>query len=121
VRTVLDRLLDIQTAIEHIESESQFGCTAFEGDPKVQIWMIYHIQLIGEAARTVADELKAISPATPWAQIIGMRHILVHNYFGVDLEEVWNVVERDIAPLKVTVADLIRELQDGESALRDEG
>jgi uncharacterized protein with HEPN domain len=114
MRTVLDRLRDVQTAIERLESEASYGRDVFNADPKVQVWMVYHIQLIGEAVRSVSDELKALSPTTPWAQIVGMRHILVHNYFGVDLDEVWNVVEHDIAPLKTVISELINRL-DGES------
>lgn len=115
MRTVLDRLKDVQTAIERLESEADKGRPAFDADPKVQVWMLYHIQLIGEAVRSVSEELKVLSPSTPWAQIVGMRHILVHNYFGVDLDEIWNVVERDITPLKATVSDLIQQLQTNAS------
>jgi len=94
MRTVPDRLEDVLTAIERIEAEAAAGRATFDADPKTQVWMLYHIQLIGEAVRAVSDELKTLDPATPWAQIVGMRHILVHNYFGVDLDEVWNVVAR---------------------------
>jgi uncharacterized protein with HEPN domain len=111
MRSTLDRLEDVAAAIERIESEAAHGRAAFDADPKVQVWMVYHIQLIGEAVRSVSDELKALSPSTPWAEIIGMRHILVHNYFGVDLDEVWNVVVRDVPPLKATVLDLIQGIQ----------
>lgn len=115
MRSTLARLQDIAVAIERLESEAANGREAFDSDPKVQIWMVYHIQLIGEAVRSVSNELKTLSPTTPWAQVVGMRHILVHNYFGVDLDEVWNVVSRDIASLKVTVRDLIDKLKTPDS------
>jgi uncharacterized protein with HEPN domain len=111
MRSTLDRLKDVMTAIEHVETEAAHGRAAFDSDPKIQVWMVYHVQLIGEAVRSVSDELKALDPSTPWAQIVGMRHILVHNYFGVDLDEVWSVVENDIAPLKAKVSTLIAQLQ----------
>ena len=85
---VRSRLLDIQEAIQRIEDEAAAGREAFDRDPKIQVWMVHHIRIIGEAARAVGDELKALDPGTPWAQIIGMRHILVHHYFGIDLDEV---------------------------------
>jgi uncharacterized protein with HEPN domain len=110
MRTVLDRLWDIDTAIERIDAEATHGRAAFDADPKVQVWMLYHIQLIGEAVRAVSEELKALSPLTPWAQIIGMRHILVHNYFGVDLDQVWNVAINDLRPLKLTVTMLLQSI-----------
>lgn len=113
MRTVLNRLEDIITAIEHIEREAMNGKDVFETDPKVQIWMLYHIQLIGEAVRAVSEELKFLSPSTPWAQIVGMRHILVHNYFGIDMEAVWAVITNDLPSLKATVIALIQRLKIG--------
>lgn len=70
----------------------------------------HHIQIIGEAIRTVVDDLKALDPRTPWAPIVGMRHILVHAYFGVDLEEIWVAVDRDIPELKHAVLTLMEKL-----------
>ena len=112
----MDRLNDIQTAINRIEGEAIHGKAAFDSDPKLQVWMIYHIQLIGEAVRSISTELQTLSPSTPWSEIIGMRHILVHNYFGVELEEIWNVVKRDLLPLKSTVNRLIKVLSETETS-----
>ncbi len=112
MRDVTLRLKDVLTAIENIEKEAHHGRTLFETDPKVQVWMLYHNQLIGEAVRSVVDELKTLNPAIPWALIVGMRHILVHNYFGIDLNEVWNVVERDMVTLKPAIIDLLAQLTD---------
>jgi uncharacterized protein with HEPN domain len=76
------------------------GHEAFVSDKKLQVWMVHHLQIIGEAVRAVSAELKELDPETPWAVIVGMRHILVHDYFGIDLDEVWNAVENDIPKLK---------------------
>jgi len=65
--------------------------------------MVHHIRIIGEAVRAISGQLQILDPRIPWAQIVGMRHILVHDYFGVDLAEVWAVVERDIPNLKSSV------------------
>src|SRR5437868_12206218 len=99
-------------AITRIEHEQTTGRSAFLADPKVQVWMIHHIRIIGEAVRPICDELTHLDPVIPWAQIVGMRHILVHDYFGVDLDEVWNVVEKDIPSLKASVIRLLQDLAD---------
>ena len=57
------------------------------------------IQIIGEAARKISPAYKESHPQIPWTQIIGMRNRLVHEYFRVETEIVWEVVERDIPAL----------------------
>lgn len=104
---VYDRLADVLEAIGRIEAEAKFGRVAFDADPKVQVWMIHHIQVIGEAIRAISGELKEIEPNYPWSQIVGMRHILVHDYFGIDLNEVWQAVERDLPELKQVVSRIV--------------
>ena len=71
--------------------------------------MIHHIQIIGEAVRSITPELIHLSPETPWSAIVGMRHVLVHDYFGIDLDEVWNVVQHDIPQLRATVERILLE------------
>jgi len=95
-----ERILDIQEAIQRIEKYATRGKGVFENDELIQNWMIHHLQIIGEAAARVTPEFREQYPAIPWTQIVGMRNILVHNYFGVDTEIVWSVVEKDIPQLK---------------------
>ena len=106
----LSRLQDILEVIEKIDRYSSKGREAFDSDELVQTWIIHHIQIIGEAARRGSDELKARHADIPWSQIIGMRNILVHDYFGVDLEEVWSTVMRDIPDLKRKIQSILKKL-----------
>lgn len=94
-----ERLLDILEAVERIEKYAERGKTAFENDELLQTWMIHHITVIGEACRALPDDFQARYTGVPWADIIAMRNILVHHYFGIDTEAVWAVVERDIPDL----------------------
>ncbi len=61
---------------------------------------VYNIQIIGEAAYKITNEFKDAHPDTPWRVIEKMRHILVHDYFAVDHEVVWEVITDDIPVLK---------------------
>jgi uncharacterized protein with HEPN domain len=107
MRDERERLLDIQEAIERIERYATRGREAFEQDELIQIWVLYHLQIIGEAARALSPEFTAQHPQTPWPRIVGMRNILVHNYFGVDVSIVWSVVERELPLLKQQVASIL--------------
>jgi uncharacterized protein with HEPN domain len=108
-----ERLLDVQEAIERIERYAARGRLAFEQDELIQNWIVHHLQIIGEACRGVSAELRAKYPHVPWDQIVGMRHVLVHQYFGIDTAIVWSVVENDLASLKTRIAGILADL--GES------
>ena len=60
------------------------------------------------------ESTRQLAPSIPWTQIVGMRHILVHDYFGVDTDVVWGVVERDLGTLKREIAALLRRLDEGD-------
>ena len=66
----------------------------------------------GEACRGVSAELVHRHPEVPWAKIIGMRHILVHGYFEIDTQVVWEAVERDLPSLKESIARLLWQLSE---------
>jgi uncharacterized protein with HEPN domain len=110
MRSDLERLHDILEAIGRIERYAAEGRERFDRDELVQTWIVHHIQLIGEAARGLSEHVRRRSPAIPWARIIGMRHILVHDYFGLDLEEVWGTVVRDLPGLKRDLEAIVLEL-----------
>jgi uncharacterized protein with HEPN domain len=67
--------------------------------------------IIGEAANKVSAGLKESAPRVPWARIGAMRNVLVHEYFGVDLEEVWAAVESDLPTLKREIEIVLRALE----------
>lgn len=102
------RLQDIREAIARTESRTQgTGRQAFERDELIQVWVVHHLQIIGEAARGLSDEFRSRNPQIPWLQIIGMRHILVHQYFHIDLQIVWNVIEKDLPVLNSEIDALL--------------
>ena len=71
--------------------------------------VVKNIEIIGEAAYMLTPEFRDTHPSTPWKIIVGMRHFLVHGYYEVDAEEIWNVVEKDLQPLKEQIASYLKE------------
>lgn len=116
MRGDLDRLHDMLEAIARIERYANEGRDRFDRDELVQTWVIHHIQVIGEAARGLSEKLRTRYRAIPWARIIGMRHILVHDYFGTDLETVWGTVRTDLPGLKPQLAAIVAELGSASEA-----
>ena len=112
MRSERERLLDIMEAIERIERYAEQGKSAFEADELIQNWMVNHISMIGEACRSLSNEFKAEHANVPWADIIGMRNILVHHYFGIDEDAVWSVVEKDIPELKFNIETILKNLEE---------
>ena len=104
------RLRDILDAAKRIERYAKRGRRAFEDDELVHTWMIHHIQIIGEAASKLTPAFRKTHQQVPWPQIIKMRHVLIHDYLGIDLAEVWAVVERDLPTLKKQVSDILKQV-----------
>ncbi len=107
MRRDLERLQDILEAIDRIQQQTSRGRGAFDAEPLVQVWVIHHLEIVGEACRGLSDELRTRHPEIPWPAIIGMRNILVHDYFGLNLDEVWAAVERDLPVLQRQVAEML--------------
>ena len=88
------------------------GRQTFEADELIQSWIVRHLQIIGEVARALPEAVRAQAPAVPWANIIGMRHILVHDYFGIDTAVVWEVVAGDLPELRWQMEDLLATMRE---------
>jgi uncharacterized protein with HEPN domain len=79
----------------------------FAHDRILQNAVMHLIQTIGEAARKISPEFRAAHPAIPWTEVIGMRHRLVHEYFRIIPEKVWEVVRHDVEPLIAALEPLV--------------
>jgi uncharacterized protein with HEPN domain len=102
----------ILDSIEIIEGYSE-GMTEVDLMKLVDLQdkIIRRIEIIGEAVKNLPDDLKKAHHEIPWRDIAGMRDIVVHQYFGVDLEFVWHVVTKDIPELKPKLLKIQEELE----------
>lgn len=101
-------LLDILLAARKIVRFSQgYGAEKFAADEVLQHAVMRLIQIIGEAARKISPAYKEAHSQIPWTQIIGMRNRLVHEYFRVETDIVWGVVEKDIPALIPLIEPLV--------------
>ena len=99
-----EKLLDVREAIEKIEKYTVRGEQAFKQDELVQTWIVHHLEIMGEAVRSLSPALRNKYPKVPWAKIIGMRNILVHHYFGIDVAAVWSVTQNELPRLRRDLA-----------------
>ena len=76
--------------------------------------LIKSIEVVGEAAARTSTETRAKYPAVPWVDVIGMRNRLIHAYFDIDLDRVWDTVTVDLPPLITVLEQIVRREQAGD-------
>jgi uncharacterized protein with HEPN domain len=103
LRDILDAIYQIEEYLKGISHE------AFRQDKMRQDAVVRRLEIIGEASRNLTTEFQAQHQEVPWQEIIGMRNKIVHDYFGVDLQTVWDTVEDDLPPLKKWVLNILEE------------
>lgn len=105
------RLLDIVEAGEAIASYVEgFDVVRFRNDRRTVDAVLRNIAVIGEAARSVPEEIRARRPLIPWVDIADMRNVVVHEYFGVDLDILWRTATVDLPELLLSIRGLIADL-----------
>ncbi len=102
-------LAHIDDAIGQILSYTASGRDEFMKNRMVQDAVVRNFEIIGEATKNISDATKARRPDIPWRRIAGLRDLLIHEYMGVDLEEVWRVVESHLPSLRDAVKELLSE------------
>ncbi len=100
-------LQHIHEALDKIASYTQDGQDAFKANSMAQDAVIRNFEIIGEASKQLGDEIKSREPGIPWRSVSGFRDVLIHNYMGVDLDEVWNVVQNHIPALREAIRRLL--------------
>ena len=97
----LQCVTDIAEAIKRVESHIRgFTYPKFLAHMKTQDAVVRNLEIIGEAAKNISSEFKRKHPNIEWKEIAGMRDKLIHDYFGVNWEIVWDVVKQKLPELK---------------------
>jgi uncharacterized protein with HEPN domain len=109
-RSDRDLLSDIKEAAQRIATYTT-GMTynAFLGDTKTQDAVIRNLEIIGEATKNLSGELRAKYPDLPWKGMAGVRDRLIHDYFGVNLDIVWQIITAELPEVVVKVEAIKRD------------
>ena len=98
-RTDQEFLSDIREALQRIAAYVT-GMTyeSFVADSKTQDAVIRNLEILGEAAKNISNELRAKYPSVPWRSMAGARDRLIHHYFGTNLDIVWQIITVELPP-----------------------
>lgn len=111
MRSDQDRLQDIIEAIRRVVPYVSAGRDEFDRSEPVRYLIIHHLVIVGEAANRVSESTRLLKPAIPWPQISAMRNLIVHEYFGIDLDEIWNAAIRDLPLLLESILPLLETIR----------
>jgi uncharacterized protein with HEPN domain len=107
-RDPIDFLMDILDSIEKIENFVEgYDFEEFSRDAKTIYAVVRALEIIGEATKNLPNSLKVEHPEVPWRDMAGFRDKVVHGYFGVDLEVIWDTAVDDAPSLKPLIAKIL--------------
>ena len=100
-------------AIEKVQIYTNgFTFESFDKNGLVQDAVVRNLEILGEAAKKVQDEIKMQFPETEWRKMTGLRDILIHDYSGVDTIIIWDVIETKLSPLKRQLEKILEVIPD---------
>lgn len=113
-------LAQILERIERIDQYTAKGRDAFLADLLIQDAVMRNFEIIGEAAKRVPDEYRKQHPIIPWRMMSAFRDVLIHNYEGVSLARVWEIIENELPRLKTAISAILPPLDQLERELAEE-
>ena len=100
------RLADALDAMTRIERYVARGREAFDRDELIQVWFLYHLAIIGEALRAMSPGFQQTHAQLDWPGWTGLRNVVVHQYFRIHPERIWNIVTRELPSLKAQLISI---------------
>jgi len=105
-------LADMLASIEKIERYTAgVDFERFTGDDLLVDAVVRNLEIIGEAARHIPEQVRQRYPEVPWQRVVGLRNIVVHEYFAVDVKIVWTIVRENLPGLKVALQRMLTDLE----------
>ena len=108
IRLYLEDILDSIDKIEEYVEGLSFE--DFRGRPMIIDAVIRNFEIVGEAVRHIPEQVRKENPEIDWKSIVGMRDVVTHHYFGVDLEIVWGTIQRRLPELKKRIKEIISKI-----------
>ena len=104
-----ERLHDMLEAIAAIQRHPAANFEAFVNDEVLRTFALKHVEIVGEAACKLSAQLKTTRPEVPWSVIEKTRHVCVHDYFQIEWDKVWRIVEEHLEPLRLQIEAILKE------------
>jgi uncharacterized protein with HEPN domain len=109
-RVYLEDILEAAAKIR--EYTKELSQSKFSADSKTVDAVARNLEIIGEAVKHVPDEVRSKYPEAEWKRIAGLRDILVHEYFGIDLEIIWDIVQNKLPVLEKQIQRVVEDLDE---------
>jgi len=97
----------ILECIRRVEVDTAQGREHFLSSTTHQDAVLRNLQTLSESTQRLSDSVKALRPNVEWEKIAAFRNVLVHNYLGIDLEQIWNIVNDDVPALKQAILEIV--------------
>ena len=103
-------LIHIRECLARVTEYTSGGREEFMEDTKTQDAVLRNLQIMGESTQRLSDALKAANAQVKWRDLVAFRNILVHNYLGTDLAQIWQIITDDLPPFEQQIAAMIQSV-----------